>query len=105
VKIGSVVVIPEGATARGTITLAKPKKWAGRAGQLGWSIDSGTLPSGQVILLKGSMERKAGAVTADVTAWVIILPIAAPFVLMVHGNNSTVAEGTPFPCFSSTTTR
>lgn len=29
VKIGRVVVIPEGATARGTITLAKPKKWAG----------------------------------------------------------------------------
>jgi hypothetical protein len=98
-----VIVIPEGATARGTITLASPKKWAGRAGQLGWSVDSVTLPSGQTILLEGSMERKASghgtAVTAGVTAAVFVLPAAAPFVLMVHGHNFTMAQGAEYPAF------
>lgn len=98
VTVNGVTIIPEGASALGTVTVAKPKRWAGRAGQLGWSIDSVTLPSGQKVLLRGSTLFKADghgtAVTAGVTAAAVALPIAAPFVLMVHGHNEVVAAGT-----------
>lgn len=100
VKVGDVVVVPEGAIARGTITVAKPKKWAGRAGELGFSIDSLALPSGQIILLTGGSDWKAeghgSAVTAGVIGSAVALPIAAPFVLMVHGHDFTFPANTEF---------
>ena len=87
------------------MTVAEPKKWAGRAGKLDINIDSVRLPSGQKVLLSATPGGKGGghgtAVTAGVIGTSLVFFPAAPFLLMIHGKDMVLPEGTPVKAFVS----
>lgn len=105
VKIRDITVVPIGANAIGTVTVAEPKKWAGRAGKLDVNIDSVRLPDGQKILLSATHGGNGGghgaAVTAGVIGTSLVFFPAAPFLLMIHGKDMVIPEGTPVKAFVS----
>jgi hypothetical protein len=105
VKARDTTIIPIGSNAIGTVTVAEPKKWAGRAGKLDVNIDSVRLPTGQKVLLSATRGGNGGghgaAVTAGVIGTSLVFFPAAPLLLMIHGKDMVIAEGTPVKAFVS----
>jgi hypothetical protein len=98
VKVNSIVVIPKGNLALGTVTDAEHKRTMGRAGRLQVNIDSVRLADGEKAALKATEGGKAGghvgAMTGAMVATSIVLWPAAPLFLFMHGKDMTIPEGT-----------
>lgn len=60
VKVGDVVAIPKGSTARGHVVEAQPKRRMGRAGKLAINIDAVRLANGEKVALRGVKDVKGG---------------------------------------------
>ncbi len=107
VKIGSAVVIGEGARVTGTITEAVPKRRMGRAGKLDFSIDRVAAADGQWVPIRYTIQKKAGQShgvrTGIITAGVAVAfwP-AAPVVLLMKGKDVTINKGVSFDVFTDT---
>jgi hypothetical protein len=105
VKVGDQVVIPEGARATGTITLAQEKRHMGRAGKLDFSIDRVRAIDGEWIPLRYTVTKKSGgshAVSTGVLtagAAVLFWP-AAPAFLLIKGKDVSVNKGVVFETFT-----
>jgi hypothetical protein len=97
VKVGDVVVIPQGATAIGTVTDAKSKASMGRAGHLNVTIDYVRAASGEKIPLRGVQDEKAGghvgAMTGAMVATSVVFFPAAPLFLFMKGKDITIPKG------------
>ena len=103
VKIGDILVIPRGATAWGTVTVAEPKKRMGRGGKLDVNVDKVRLADGERVLLSAAKGGKGGGHTgamvgAMVGTSLIIWP-AAPFFLLMHGKDISVPKGTKITAY------
>jgi hypothetical protein len=98
VKVGDTVVIPQGATAVGSIVQAVPKRRMGRTGKLDFSIERVVASDGNNVPLRytvtkkegGSHAARTGALTAG--AAVVFWP-AAPVFLLMKGKDVTVNKG------------
>lgn len=105
VKVGDVVVIPRGAMAWATITVAEPKKRMGRAGKIDMNIDKVRLADGEKVLLSATKGAKGGSHTAAMTGAIVatslILWPAAPLFLLMHGKDITIPKGTKITAFVS----
>jgi hypothetical protein len=103
VKLDGVTVIPKGATAIGTVTVARRKRRLGRAGKLDITIDYVRLADGEKAMLRAVKDvqgkRHTGAMTAGIVATSIIVWPAAPFFLFMHGKDITIPEGTEITAF------
>lgn len=98
VKVGDTVVIPQGASAVGTIVIAMPKRRMGRTGKLDFSVDRVVAADGNSIPLRYSVNRKEGGSHATrngiltAGAAVVFWP-AAPVFLLMKGKDVTVNKG------------
>lgn len=103
IKIGDVVVIPQGATAIGTVTEAKPKGRLGKSGKLNINIDYVQLASGDKVALRavkgGNGGNHVGAMTGAIVASSILFFPAAPFFLLMKGKNINIPKGTEITAY------
>ncbi|HEV7681651.1 MAG TPA: PEGA domain-containing protein [Pyrinomonadaceae bacterium] len=103
IKVGNLVVIPQGATAIGTVTEAKTKKSFGRAGKLNVNIDYVRLTNGDKVSLRavkgGSGGSHKGAMTGAVVATAIVFFPAAPLFFFIKGKNIEIPKGTEITAY------
>jgi len=105
IKVGDLVVIPEGARVTGTITEAMQKRRMGRAGKLDFSIDRVRATDGEWVPLRYSLKKKSGEsnavksgiLTAGVA--VVFFP-AAPVMLLIKGKDITINKGVAFDVYT-----
>ena len=105
VRVHGVVVIAGGAQAMGTVTTAKKKGHFGHGGKLNINIDWVRDVAGDRVTLRavqgGQGGGHTGAMTGLIVASAVVLPIAAPFFLFMHGKDITYPEGAMFTAFTS----
>lgn len=103
IKIGDVVVIPQGAKAIATVTEAQPKRRLGRSGKLNMNIDYVQLASGEKVALRavkgGSGGSRTGAMTGAMVATGILFFPAAPLFLFMKGKNINIPQGTEITAY------
>jgi hypothetical protein len=103
IKVGNLVVIPQGATAIGTVTEARTKKSFGRSGKLNVNIDYVRLANGDKVPLRavkgGSGGSHTGAMTGAVVATAIVFFPAAPLFFFIKGKNIVIPKGTEITAF------
>ena len=98
ITINEKVVIPNGAKAVGTVTVAAPKKRMGRTGKLEITLDYILATDGSKIRITSDQKAAAGSnvgkvVVATVAIGVLFFP-AAPMMLMAHGKDVSITQGT-----------
>jgi len=103
VKIGDVIVIPKGANAWATITIARPKGKIGRAGKIELSVDKVRLADGEKVVLSDveggdGDSHQAQMATAMAVSGVLAWP-ATPLFLLMHGKDVTMPRGTATMAF------
>jgi hypothetical protein len=103
VKIGDVIVIPKGANAWATITIARPKGKIGRAGKIELSVDKVRLADGEKVVLSDieggdGDSHQAQMATAMAVSGVLAWP-ATPLFLLMHGKDVTIPRGTATMAF------
>lgn len=105
VDVMGVAVIPKGAQALATVTVAETKKSMGRGGKLDVNIDSVRLADGEKAALKATEGGKGGghtgAMTAGMVGTAIVFFPAAPLLLFIHGKDITIPKGTEVTAFVS----
>jgi hypothetical protein len=98
-------VIPKGAQALATVTIAETKKSMGRGGKLDVNIDSVRLADGEKAALRATEGGKGGghtgAMTAGMVGTAIVFFPAAPLLLFIHGKDITIPKGTEVTAFVS----
>jgi hypothetical protein len=105
VKVGDVVVIPQGSPAIGTIVMAQAKRRMGRTGKLDFSIEKVRAADGDYIPLRYTMHKKEGGSkgvsTGVMTAGAAVLfwP-AAPFFLLRKGKDVNINKGIVLEVFT-----
>jgi hypothetical protein len=101
--IDGVLLAKRGTPARGTIVEATAKRRMGRAGNLSYTILETRAVDGQTIKLRATQEKKGDSKVASTavvtTAVAVFVPVAAPFVLLRKGKDTTVASGTRVDAF------
>jgi len=95
VKVGDVVVIKAGTKAFGAVTYAKRAGLAGKGGELNVRVDY--LKMGAIkVRLRGSKSKEGDSKTGQSVG---LLALFGPIGLIKHGDEITVAEGTPLSAF------
>lgn len=106
VKVGDMVIIPQGSIAMATITEAQAKGHLGKGGKLGMNIDYVRLPDGDKIPLRGIQDVKGGghmgAMTGAMVATAIVFWPAAPFFLFMKGKDTKIPEGHEVTVYTNT---
>jgi hypothetical protein len=103
VLVDSLVVVPRGSLAWGTVTDAQAKRRLGRAGHLDVNIDKVRLADGEKVLLSATSHAKGASHTGAMTAGIVVTSLvvwpAAPFFLFMHGHDVTIPKGTKIEAF------
>lgn len=103
IRVDQAVVLPQGATAIGTVTEAQAKRTMGRAGKLNVSISYARLKNEQKVALRAIQENQGGghtgAMAAGMVGTAIVFFPAAPLLLFVHGKDITIPQGTEITAF------
>jgi hypothetical protein len=103
VRISSVLIIPKGGIALGTVTEAQPKRRMARGGKLEVVMDSVRLADGQKAALRatkgGNGGGHTGAMTVGIVATALVCIVCAPLFLLMHGKDITIPKGTEVPTF------
>jgi len=98
VRVGSLLIIPKGGVAWGTVTEAQSKRRMVRGGKLDMNIDSVRLADGEKVALRAVKEVKGGghtgAMTGAMVGTAIVFFPAAPLFLFMHGKDITIPKGT-----------
>lgn len=94
--IDNMVVVPKGTKASGKVTEATPRKIAGKAGKLNFTIDYLNFANGKVIRLnseqKGTGKNKTGTAIAEAV-------LLTPLFLLKKGKNIKFEKGQIFKAF------
>ena len=105
VDVQGAPVIPKGAQALATVTIAETKKSMGRGGKLDVNIDSVRLLDGEKAALRatsgGNGGGHTGAMTAGMVGTAFVFFPAAPLLLFIHGKDITIPKGTEVTAFIS----
>jgi hypothetical protein len=103
IKVADTLIISKGGIAWGTVTEAKPKRWAGRGGKLEIVMDSVRLVDGERAALRATKEVKGGGhasvMTVGIVATGLLFWPVAPLFLFIHGKDITIPKGTEVPTF------
>jgi len=96
VKVGDVVAIPRGATARGHVVSVEPKKRLGRAGKLDFTVDNVKAPDGSNLRMRASSARKGEDKSGTVIVGTVLL---SGLFLLMHGKDVDIPKGTAFNAY------
>jgi len=96
VKVGDVVALPRGATARGHVVEVEPKKRLGRAGKLNFTVDTVKAPDGSNLRLRASSARKGQDKSGTVIVGTVLL---SGLFLLMHGKDVNIPKGTAFNAY------
>jgi len=96
VKVGDVVAIRRGTTARGHVVEVEPKRRLGRAGKLNFSLDYVKAPDGTNIRLRASSARKGEDKTGTVIVGSVLL---SPLFMIMRGKDVNIPKGTSFTAY------
>lgn len=103
VVVDGQLLITQGTPARGTVVQAQARRRMGRAGRLSYAVTETRAHDNRVVRLRATREGSGGSAvgsTAAATAGVALLvPVAAPFVLLRRGKDVTVPVGTRIDAF------
>jgi hypothetical protein len=103
VDVLGVAVLPKGAPALATVTLAEPKKRMGRGGKLDVNVDSARLIDGEKVQLRAVRDAKGGGhigvMTGAMVATSLVFFPAAPLFLFMHGKEIAIPKGTEVTAF------
>src|SRR5580658_5481995 len=98
--LDGVTILHRGASVTGVVVEAEKKRRLGRAGTLNFTISSIKLANGQDVPLRAFNSTSGDSHTTGVTALAFNMPVvAAPFFLLMHGDNSTFPKGTELTVF------
>jgi len=96
IRIGPVIAIPRGATARGHVVEAQPKRRMGRAGKLNFSVDYVKAPDGTNVRLRASSARLGEDKTGTVIVGTVLL---GGLFLLMRGKDIEIPRGTAFNAY------
>jgi hypothetical protein len=103
IKVGDVIVVPQGAIAIATVTEAKHKGRMGKSGKLNMNIDFVQLASGDKVMMNAVKGGKGGSHTGAMTGAMVATGIlffpAAPLFLFMHGKDITITKGTEITAY------
>lgn len=100
--VDGVTVLHRGALVTGVVSEAQKKKRMGRAGVLNFTISQVKLADGVNVPVRAFNNTNGDSHTVGVTALALNMPlVAAPFFLLMHGENSTIPKGTEITVFIS----
>lgn len=101
--VDGVVVVKQGTPAKGKVSEAQAKRRMGRAGRLAFLITETKSADGRIIRLRSTQsaegESHVTGVVVTTTVVAVLVPVAAPFMLMRHGQEIGAAEGTRYDTF------
>ena len=100
VIVGGIRVLRRGTLVTGAVTDASSSKNMGRAGRVSFTIGDIKLQNGAEVAVRAYNRSKGENRTGDMIALMVSAPIvAAPFFLLVHGDNTVFPKGTEVTAF------
>jgi hypothetical protein len=103
VRVGGVVVIPKGALAWGTVTMAQARRRMARGGKIDIQINAVRLADGEKASLRATKQGNGGghvgAMTVGIVAAGLLFFPVAPLFLLMKGKDITFPKGTQVPVF------
>jgi hypothetical protein len=96
VKVGDIVAIAKGATARGHVVEAQPKRRMGRAGKLNFTVDYVKAPDGSNLRLRASSARQGEDKSGTVIVGTVLL---GGLFLLMRGKDVNIPKGTQFNAY------
>jgi hypothetical protein len=100
IDIDGITVLHRGASAIGVVTEAETKKRMGRAGKLNFNIAYVPLADNEKAALRAVNNSKGDSHVAGMTSLMVSMPmVAAPFLLLMKGGDSSIPKGTEITAF------
>ncbi len=100
VIVGGIRVLRRGTVVTGTVTDASSSKTMGRAGRVSFTIGDIKLQDGAKVAVRAFNRSKGENRTGDMVAYMLSAPmVAAPFLLLMHGDNTVFPKGTEVTAF------
>jgi hypothetical protein len=96
VIVGGDTLVAKGVNITGRITEAAPRRGAGKAGKLSFSIDYLNMPGGKNVKLTGEQKAEGANKTGAAVAQAVLL---TPFFLLKKGKDITYQAGQVFNVF------
>jgi hypothetical protein len=98
------VIVPEGAIVKGKVVSAEHKRTMGRGGKIDISADSVKLFNSQSIPLRAFQKARGGGQGLDMSgemlaAASLTLGVGTPFVLLKHGKDIEIRQGSSFTAY------
>jgi hypothetical protein len=93
VALDGTTVIPAGAKAIATVTVAEPRKSLARNGKLAMNMDYVQLPAGNKLPLRGVQYSKGAAHAVTSSGMMAGAIVSAPVLLFMHGKDAFLPEG------------
>ena len=100
VVVRGVTVLRRGSPATGVVTQGEASKTMGRAGKLSFTINDIKLRNGGKAPVRAFNRTSGENRTGEMIGMMVEAPIvAAPFLLLIHGTNTTFPRGTEITAF------
>ena len=100
VIVGGIRVLRRGTLVTGIVTDASSSKTMGRAGRVSFTIGDIKLQDGAKVAVRAFNRSKGENRTGDMIALMASAPVvAAPFFLLMHGDNTVFPKGTEVTAF------
>src|SRR5713226_9624124 len=104
VVIHNKIIVPEGTIVKGKVVSAEHKRRMGRGGKIDISADSIKLFNSQSIPLRAFQHGRGGGQGLDMSgemlaAASLTLGVGAPFVLLKHGKDIEIRQGSSFTAY------
>jgi PEGA domain-containing protein len=103
-EVNGKIIVPEGAIVKGKVVSAEHKRTMGRGGKIDISADSIKLFNSQSIPLRAFQHARGGGQGLDMSgemlaAASLTLGVGAPFVLLKHGKDIEIRQGSSFTAY------
>ena len=96
IRVGQVIAIPRGATARGHVVEAEPKRRMGKAGKLNFTVDYVKAPDGSNVRLRASSTRQGQEKSGTVIVGTVLV---SPLFLLMRGKDIEISRGAAFNAY------
>jgi hypothetical protein len=100
VVLSGVVVLRRGDPASAVVVQSVSSKTMGRAGRLNFTVNDIKLRDGSTVKVRAFNNGRGDGRTAEMVGYMLTMPmVAAPFFLLMHGEDTTFPRGTEINAF------